>query len=607
MRRIRRKLEKAIRANRNYSLSHRQLPLTLETLESRVLLSADLPGLQLVDSQVDHFGGQSVYLDFDGADNVSYNGPVTIDGINVPAFSVASAEWAGREDAVIADVTENLNYLFANTGVDFTAEEPEGNNPYSTIYIGGYDSAFSEYGSFLGVAEKIDDGNQDSSDNAFVFTEFLTANYTEGAAMATALTGVIAHEAGHLLGYEHNQEIAKANILSSVAAFADFYSDYRGSPWGAVYRNYETIVSTGTYTFEVDGIATHRETEWYVNGNYQQGENDSSGSFGWDPQYDVYCGSGTTTVSAIVYYVSSGKWNHVETHNWYVTRDTTPPSVPSLLSPSNGNEDDDRTVYLDWSNASDSSGIDYYQVIVDNNSNFSSPEFSATPSSSNDTTSSLADGKYYWKVRAKDNAGIWGSWPSTRWFRVDDTNPSTPTLKSPSNNSTTHDQTPYFDWYDSSDYGSGIDYYEFECWDGDISWGDISTTTSSSNYTPSSNIPFDTVYWKVRAVDDAGNKSSWSSNRTLHITGIPDLDVLSVTDTKTSYFVGDYLNAKTTIRNIGTKTAKNNTVYYYLGKGTDNTYLPDPIAEGSIAGINGVCSFNCVNGVNDSWQIKILP
>jgi len=26
-----------------------------------------------------------------------------------------------------------------------------------------------------------------------------------------------------------------------------------------------------------------------------------------------------------------------------------------------------------------------------------------------------------------------------------------------------------------------------------------------------------------------------------------------------------------------------------------------------IIGISGVCSFNCVNGVNDSWQIKILP
>ena len=101
MRRIRRKLEKAIRLNRSNSLSHKQLPLTLETLESRVLLSTDLPGMHLVDPQVDYFDGQIVYLDFDGEENVTYNGPVTIDGISVPAFSVAPAELAGQEQEII--------------------------------------------------------------------------------------------------------------------------------------------------------------------------------------------------------------------------------------------------------------------------------------------------------------------------------------------------------------------------------------------------------------------------------------------------------------------------------------------------------------------------
>ncbi|MCH7229211.1 hypothetical protein MLD59_23960, partial [Verrucomicrobiaceae bacterium E54] len=170
------------------------------------------------------------------------------------------------------------------------------------------------------------------------------------------------------------------------------------------------------------------------------------------------------------------------------------------------------TVSLDWSNSSDSgSGMDYYQVQVDNGSSFSSPEFDATPSSSNDTTSSLPDGYYYWRVRARDNAGNWSSWSSSRTFRVDRTDPTVPSLASPSNGSSTGDQTPRFDWNNSSDSGSGVDHYEIDIYDGDITWGDINTTVTISEYTPGTNIPYDTIYWRVRAYDNAGNVSAWSS------------------------------------------------------------------------------------------------
>ena len=217
MRRIRRRLEKAIRLNRNNSLSHRKLPLALETLESRLLLSTDLPGMHLVDPQVDYFDGQVVYLDFDGEQDVTYDGPVTIDGISVPAFSIASAELAGQEEAIIADVIENLNQIFADSSVVFTAEKPDGDMPYSTVFIGGDDSAFSEYGSFKGIAEQIDVGNQSLNDNAYVFSDGFLNNSEDTMGLATELTDIIAHETGHLLGYAHNYEDLDSNILSSVA------------------------------------------------------------------------------------------------------------------------------------------------------------------------------------------------------------------------------------------------------------------------------------------------------------------------------------------------------------------------------------------------------
>ena len=64
--------------------------LSVEPLEQRCLLSIgqlpELPGLHPIDLTPDNLRGQVVYLDFDGAKGVDYNGPVTVNNIDVPAF-----------------------------------------------------------------------------------------------------------------------------------------------------------------------------------------------------------------------------------------------------------------------------------------------------------------------------------------------------------------------------------------------------------------------------------------------------------------------------------------------------------------------------------------
>jgi hypothetical protein len=137
--------------------------------------TVSLSGMHLVEPAVDNFNGQIVYLDFDGQDNVIYNGPVTVEGIYVPGF-VASDDLAGQEHAIITEVLGSLEHHFAGSGVIFTTEKPEIGISYSTIYIGGNDSVFSEYGSFLGLAAQIDVGNQDPCDEAFVFSDNLNAH-----------------------------------------------------------------------------------------------------------------------------------------------------------------------------------------------------------------------------------------------------------------------------------------------------------------------------------------------------------------------------------------------------------------------------------------------
>ncbi|MHC4728196.1 MAG: LEPR-XLL domain-containing protein, partial [Planctomycetota bacterium] len=177
-----------------------------------------LSGMLLVESNVDNFDGQVVYLDFDGQDNVTYNGPVIIEGINVPEFT-APGHLAGQEQAIITEVLGSLEHNFAGSGVLFTTEKPDISVSYSTIYIGGGGAEFAVYGSFLGLAGQIDVGNQDPCDEAFVFSDNLFEGNFTAETLTNDLVNLISHELGHLLGYEHVHTAPSTGLLDQLAAF----------------------------------------------------------------------------------------------------------------------------------------------------------------------------------------------------------------------------------------------------------------------------------------------------------------------------------------------------------------------------------------------------
>jgi hypothetical protein len=80
-----------------------------------------------------------------------------------------------------------------------------------------------------------------------------------------------------------------------------------------------------------------------------------------------------------------------------------PPSAPVLASPANAGSTTDQTPAFDWN---DVSGAESYTILVDNNSNFGSPEIDQNPSVSTYTPgTALAYGTYYWKVLATNSAG----------------------------------------------------------------------------------------------------------------------------------------------------------------------------------------------------------
>lgn len=194
--------------------------------------------------------------------------------------------------------------------------------------------------------------------------------------------------------------------------------------------------------------------------------------------------------------------------------DNVKPNNPTNYSssPSTNTWTTDNTVNVSWSGASDSgSGIDGYSILW-NNSSSSTPDTTKDTTGTSITSSGLSDGTWYLHVRAVDKAENWADGAlHCGPFIIDRTPPSIPTLQTPANGSSTSDQTPYFNWTDSSDSGSGVKNYNIEIYDWDVTWGDISATTISSDYTPTQNIPYDKIYWKVRATDNAGNTSSYSS------------------------------------------------------------------------------------------------
>ncbi len=161
-----------------------------------------LPGLAPINTTADDIAGQIVYLDFAGAQGVSYHGPLTVGPFDVPAFQAPDA-LAGQEPTIIADVSAELEQTFAGTGAIFTTERPDGTQPHSTIYIGGDGSEFASYGSFLGVAEQVDIENRQHGDDAWVFADRLGQGIGDTNVLADSLADVIAHEVGHLLGYSH--------------------------------------------------------------------------------------------------------------------------------------------------------------------------------------------------------------------------------------------------------------------------------------------------------------------------------------------------------------------------------------------------------------------
>jgi hypothetical protein len=66
-----------------------------------------------------------------------------------------------------------------------------------------------------------------------------------------------------------------------------------------------------------------------------------------------------------------------------------------------------------------------YQLQVDDNSDFSSPELDVTRSETDYTPAGSLDiATHYWRVRAQNAADTWGEWSEVWFFEIEDSEPS---------------------------------------------------------------------------------------------------------------------------------------------------------------------------------------
>ncbi|MBN1564224.1 MAG: hypothetical protein JXA10_10320, partial [Anaerolineae bacterium] len=185
--------------------------------------------------------------------------------------------------------------------------------------------------------------------------------------------------------------------------------------------------------------------------------------------------------------------------------------VPTLYSPADTLLTSDAVLTFDWS---DEVGVKRYNLQVNSSPNFDGVmRINVNPlvSEFRNAVLPLGSGTWYWQVRALGTDNIWGEFSAYRTITVDRVKPARPNLASPPNNTTTADNTPLFTWDEVGDadvvgYIIQIDKNYFFA-----SPEKIEQQVVDPAYTPGTALVDRRWFWRVAAVDAAGNVGPWSA------------------------------------------------------------------------------------------------
>lgn len=270
-----------------------------------------------------------------------------------------------------------------------------------------------------------------------------------------------------------------------------------------------------------------RYTNWNTGEPNDYGSGEDCGQFlsgGSGKWNDLPC-SGTTLPGYVVEYGTSGNMPSVAAANIAITTsDSIAPTVPG--TPSATSPTTDTTPLISWTASTDSgTGLKNpaYTVEWSTSATFANVAGSATTNSTSLSPSSgLADGSWYFRIKATDNANNIATSGVSSAVIIDATAPTTPGAPT-AGTLWTNDNTPTWNWTASVDNGVGLATIAYG-----VEWsqntlffglGGSSGVLDTPIYTipDGLNMSDGTWYFHVKGIDALGNTSPWSNYGTIHI------------------------------------------------------------------------------------------
>jgi len=202
--------------------------------------------------------------------------------------------------------------------------------------------------------------------------------------------------------------------------------------------------------------------------------------------------------------------------------DTVPPDIPILISPLNNTLTNDNFLTFRWTDIPD---VRNYTLQFDTSPLFTSINFiEITDLPSNNFTTSLDDGTWYWKSCATDLAGNRGFFSEIHSVTIDSTPPDITTLMDPNDESFINTARPSFSWSSVSD---AVNYtLQLDKSPSFLSMDLLELPgIRSESYRVSSDLSDGEWHWRVCAFDSAGNQGIYSNSFSLIVdTIIPIID-----------------------------------------------------------------------------------
>ena len=177
--------------------------------------------------------------------------------------------------------------------------------------------------------------------------------------------------------------------------------------------------------------------------------------------------------------------------------------APTLIDPANNSFVQGASLTSSWSSVQGAAKYIYESY---HDAGATNLRWHAEHTSTSKTATNVSDAVFWWRVKAVDSVGNEGPWSDLWKVTVDNTPPSAPTLISPTDGAFVSGN-PTQTWSLVSD----ADHYFYQSYSDAAGNNPIYDTTVSGTSRTVGGMQTLTFYWRVKAVDAAGNESDWSS------------------------------------------------------------------------------------------------